>query len=222
MKTRRTDEEFLQQLSGLLKTEGISGLSVAEIAARLQCSRRRLYALAPTKEGLLHLVAQAHFDGMLREGFEAAAREQDPARAIAAYLNVGVTSTAGLGQAFLQDLEASPEGRDIFDRYQHARADGGRRIVEEGIRRGDFNAHNPLLAMEVLLGASLRLRRPEFLAKAGLTISEAFEEAYSIILGGLLAAPRRRDASKRDADADAGEASSSGAGGARPDTGRQA
>ncbi len=191
MKIKRTDEEFARQLSELLKTEGISGLSVAEIAARLHCSRRRLYALAPTKEGLLHLVAQTHFEGMLRDGFEAAARESDPARAIAAYLHVGVTSTAGLSQAFLQDLESSPEGRAIFDRYQHARASGGQRIVEEGLRRGVFNAHNPALAMEVLLGASLRLRRPEFLVKAGLTISEAFEEAYSIILQGLLAPPLR-------------------------------
>lgn len=192
MKTKRTDAEFAQQLSELVKAEGISGLSVAELAARLSCSRRRLYALAPTKEGLLHFVAQAHFDGMLREGHEAAARESDPARAIAAYLHVGVKSTMGLSQDFLRDLESSAEGRAIFDRYQHARGEGGRKIVEDGIRRGDFNAHNPMVAIEVLLGAALRLRRPEFLAAAGLTISEAFDEAYSILLQGLLSRPRRQ------------------------------
>lgn len=193
MRTTRTDEEFVQQLSELLKAEGISGLSVAQIAARLRCSRRRLYAVAPTKERLLHVVAQAHFDGMLREGFEAAAREADTARVIAAYLHVGVTSTTRLSQAFLRDLEASDEGRAIFDRYQLARADGVRRIVEDGIRRGELNAHNALVAAEVLLGASLRLRRPEFLARARLTISAAFDEAYSIILGGLLAPTHRGD-----------------------------
>lgn len=187
MRTTRTDEEFALDLARLVKAEGISELSVAQLAARLRCSRRRLYELAPTKEGLLHLVAKAHFERALRDGFEAAARESDPGRAIAAYLHVGVTSTAGLSQAFLRDLESSEEGRSIFDDYQNARAEGGRAIVEDGIRRGDFNAHNPRVVIEVLLGAALRLRRPEFLASAGLTISEAFEEAYSVILEGLLA-----------------------------------
>lgn len=197
MKTKRTDEEFFRQLSDLLKAEGISGLSVAQIAARLRCSRRRLYDLAPTKEGLLYLVARSHFDGMLREGIEAASREGDAARAIAAYLRVGVTSTTGLSQSFLRDLEASDEGSKIFDRYQYARAEGGQRIVEDGIRRGDFNAHNPLVVIEVLLGMALRLRRPEFLEWAGLTISEAFEEAYSILLKGLLARPRRQQGTRK-------------------------
>jgi len=192
MRTTRTGEEFATQLHELIKAEGISGLSVAQMAIRLRCSRRRLYELAPSKEALLHLAARAHFEQMLREGFEAAARESDPARAIAVYLRVGVTSTVALSPAFLRDLESSDEGREIFDRYQIARAEGVRRILEDGIRRGDFTAHNQFVATEVLLGASFRLRRSEFLAEAGLTISQAFEEAYALILGGLLAPSRRR------------------------------
>lgn len=199
MRTTRTGDEFAAQLHELIKAEGISALSVAQMATRLRCSRRRLYELAPSKEALLHLAARAHFEQMLREGFEAAARESDPARAIAAYLHVGVTSTVALSPAFLRDLESSTEGREIFDRYQIARADGVRRILEDGIRRGVFTAHNQLVATEVLLGAALRLRRSAFLAEAGLTISQAFEEAYALILGGLLAPSRRRKISAKPA-----------------------
>ena len=191
MRTRRSDEEFARELADLLKAEGISGVGVADLASRLRCSRRRLYALAPSKEALLLLVAQRHFDAMLRAGYEAAAAETDPARIVAAYLNVGVTSTVELGPVFLKDLDASAEGRAIFDRYQLARAHGLKEILENGIRRGDFNAHNASVAAEVFLGASLRLRRPDFLTQAGLTISEAFEQAYALILGGLLASPPR-------------------------------
>ena len=192
MRTTRTGEEFATQLYELIKAEGISALSVAEMATRLRCSRRRLYELAPSKEALLHLAARAHFEQMLREGIEAVARESDPARAIAAYLSVGVTSTVALSPAFLRDLESSTEGREIFDRYQLARADGVRRILEDGIRHGVFTAHNPFVATEALLGAANRLRRTAFLSEAGLTLSQAFEEAYALILGGLLAPSRRR------------------------------
>lgn len=179
----------MQQLSALLKAEGISGLSVGDIARRLRCSRRRLYQLAPTKEGLLLLVAQAVFDAALRAGFEAASRETEPARVIAAYMEAGVSTAGTLSSAFHKDLEASEEGRASFDRYQTARARGFRQVINGCIERGDFRVHNPAVAVEVLFGAAQRLRRPEFLDEAGLTLRQAFEEAYNLILDGLLARP---------------------------------
>ena len=43
-----------------------------------------------------------------------------------------------------------------------------------------------LVVSELILGAALRLRRPAFLAQANLTIEEAFQEFYRVLLGGLL------------------------------------
>ncbi|MFT3800234.1 MAG: TetR/AcrR family transcriptional regulator [Burkholderiaceae bacterium] len=197
MRTERTNEQFEKELADLIKARGISAFSVAELAATLRCSRRRLYEIAATKDGLLHHVAKAHFDAMLQHGYEAAAGETDPARAIVAYLYVGVTSTEPLSQAFLKDLESTSRGRQIFDRYQTGRAAGIRQIVDQGIRLGVFNSHNSLVAAEVLLGLSMRIRRPEFLARAGLTISEAFRESYEMVLQGLLKEPKTKRPTRR-------------------------
>src|SRR5215510_14053861 len=76
---RRSADTFMQQLVALVIAEGISRLTVGEIAARLQCSRRRLYELATTKEELLHVAASEMFDDVLRRGALAAAEQSDAA-----------------------------------------------------------------------------------------------------------------------------------------------
>ncbi|HBO81229.1 MAG TPA: TetR family transcriptional regulator, partial [Cupriavidus sp.] len=52
MATRRTDEAFLEELTHLLITTGVSTLTIGEMAQRMRCSRRRLYEIATTKEEL--------------------------------------------------------------------------------------------------------------------------------------------------------------------------
>ncbi len=52
MATRRTDEAFLEELTHLLITTGVSSLTIGEMAQRMRCSRRRLYEIAETKEEL--------------------------------------------------------------------------------------------------------------------------------------------------------------------------
>ena len=186
MRTSRSNEEFLAELADLIKREGVSSLGVGEIATRLRCSRRRLYEVAPTKEGLLLVVARQQFQDSLAAGFAAAAAESDPARRLVAYLNAGVRSSETLGAAFLADLQQSEEGRTMFDEYQRSRSEGAHEILEAGVRCGEFKPVNFDVVTEVLLGAAFRLRNPAFLSRAKLTVPEAFSEAYALVLQGLL------------------------------------
>ncbi len=186
MRTTRTNEEFLRELAELIKSEGVSSLGVGEIAARLRCSRRRLYEVAPTKEGLLLEVARKQFQEALADGFEAAAAHTDPALKLVAYLNGGLRSAETLGAAFLSDLQQSEEGRAMFDQYQLARSEGAREILDAGVRSRQFNAVNSDVVTEVLLGAAFRLRNPKFLQRSGLTVPQAFSQAYALVLEGLL------------------------------------
>lgn len=189
MRTTRSHEEFLAELADLIKREGIAALSVGEIAAHLRCSRRRLYDVAPTKEGLLLEIARWQFQDSLAAGNKAAAEEFDPARRLMAYLSAGLRSAETLGAGFLADLQQSEEGRALFDGYQLTRSKGAREILEEGARSGDFKPMNFDIVTEVLLGAAYRLRNADFLQRAKLTIPEAFSEAYALVLQGLLVYP---------------------------------
>jgi AcrR family transcriptional regulator len=188
MRTNRTKEEFFAELSDLIKREGVSELGAGEIAARLRCSRRRLYEVASSKDGLLLKVAQHQFDTSIDAGRKAADAESKPEKSLMAYLNSGLRSAESLGDQFLKDLQQLEQGKTMFDEYQIERSKGARKILDLGARSGVFKNRNFDVVTEVLLGAAFRLRNPEFLNGAGLTVTQAFSEAYALVLQGLLTA----------------------------------
>lgn len=193
MKKRLSNDEFLDALTELLLAEGISGLTVGEIAARMHCSRRRLYDVAQTKEEIFCATVERFFGQVLGKGEALASREKDLTVALAAYLNVGVQAASRISVPFLKDLEGTPAAKSAFDNYQHARTVRLSQLVDEGVRQGVFVSCHGQLVSELIFGAALRLRRPTFLARADLSIEEAFQEFYRLLLGGLLtdaAAPK--------------------------------
>jgi AcrR family transcriptional regulator len=186
MKKKLTDEDFFDELTRLLLAEGIKGLTVGEIAARLHCSRRRLYDIAQTKEEIFLAVEKRFFDSILEQGEALIQREKNLTTALPAYLDVGVQAASRIGAQFLKDIEDSPAARDIFDHYQRIRTTRLSELIDEGVREGVFAPCHGLVVSELMLGAALRLRRPAFLAQADLTLEEAFQEFYRVLLGGLL------------------------------------
>jgi AcrR family transcriptional regulator len=185
MARAKSEEEFLDSLTELLLAEGIEGLTVGEIASRVHCSRRRLYELAQTKEEIFLAVVQHFFNGLLAEG-DAIGAERDQTAAIAAYLAVGVRAAHRMSARFLKEVETSAPASAIFDRYQQRRTLGLSELVDDGVRKGVFVSCHGLVVSELILGAALRLRRPAFLANANLTLEEAFQEFYRVLLNGLL------------------------------------
>ena len=185
MTKRRSEQEFTQELTNLLSTQGISNLTIADIAKYLQCSKRRLYQIAATKEELFLGVCQAVFKATIDKGYAAAKKESSAAKAIPAYMRAALNAS-GLSKAALIDLDASAAGRAVFDAYQEARIRGLERMIEEGVRQGVLVPHNPRLVSEAILGAAIRLRNQQFLTETGLKIGDAFNAFYEIILNGLL------------------------------------
>ncbi|MEZ5646246.1 MAG: TetR/AcrR family transcriptional regulator [Burkholderiaceae bacterium] len=187
MKKTLSDSEFLHQLTTLLLQEGISSLTVATIAARLHCSRRRLYEFATTKEDLFCKVVQDFFDETLQLAERKVAEAKDRASALRASLEVGAKASAHFSLAFLQDVEASAQAKAIFDRYQEIRSQRICLLIDQGVSEGVFVPCHGQVVSQALLSAAFRLRTPAFLATTGLSLEQAFDELYRVFLGGLLA-----------------------------------
>lgn len=181
-----SDQEFLAALIDLFLAEGIGSLTVGEIAERMRCSRRRLYAIAQNKEEIFCAVVERFFRAKLDEGNELIRQPRDLPVALAAYLDVGVRAAGRMSANFLLDIEASESARALFDAYQQARTAGMSQLIDRGVRDGVFSRCHGQVVAEVIFGAALRLRRPAFLDAAGLTIEEAFQELYRVLLEGLL------------------------------------
>lgn len=186
MKRSLDEEQFFEELTALLLKEGISSLTVGEIATRLRCSRRRLYAVAESKEELFFIVVQRFFARYLRESELAGQDAEDPARTIAAYLTVGVRMVSRMSAEFLQDVEASARTRVLFDQYQETRTIRLSELIDKGVRENVFVPCHSSILTQGILGAAMYLRQPVFLARSDVTIEQAFQEFYRVLLSGLL------------------------------------
>ncbi|MEG2467044.1 MAG: TetR/AcrR family transcriptional regulator [Comamonas sp.] len=186
MSSRRSQEEFLSDLFELFRVEGVSELTVGEIARRLSCSRSRLYSVAETKEELFLVVAKQHLNSLLLESDALRSKDGDVVEIITQYLDIGVRASALLGVPFLKDLDASRQGRRLFDSYQEKRGQGLAHLVQRGVEKGVFHPRHAILVAEILMGGALRIRRTRFLARTGLTLEEAFSEFYELLLHGLM------------------------------------
>lgn len=159
---------------------------MAELAARLRCSRRSLYALAPSKPELFLLVLDRFLARIRRLGREQAAAHSDPAEKIEALLEPGISLTRPAGDAFSADVASFSPASKLLDEHQRERMESLREVVEDGIRRESFRGVHAYLVAEVMLAAVARVREPSFLEESGLSMSEAFEECGRLIRHGLL------------------------------------
>jgi AcrR family transcriptional regulator len=177
---------ILEDLEQLFFAEGFLHLSTEELAARLRCSKRTIYQLAPSRKALFELVID-RFLSEIREAGEVATRAApDWPTAVTAYLNVAVERTRAAGPNFVRDLARFPSGYRRLMRHQRVRMAGLERIVAAGVAAGAFRHVHPKLVAEVMLLAVARVVDPAFLASVDLSMSQAFEELYQIFNYGLM------------------------------------
>jgi len=179
-------EQVLDELEGIYLAQGFRKLGMGELAARVRCSRRTLYALAPTKPELFLRVLDRFLRRIRALGADGVAKSRDPREALEALLAPGIEETRRASDAFTADVASHLPARRMLDRHQRARMTLLRELVEEGIRTGVFRGVHAELVAEVMLAAVSRVRDPRLLRRAGLSMSEAFAECSRLICHGLL------------------------------------
>jgi AcrR family transcriptional regulator len=178
--------ELLDALEEIFQKEGFRKVTMAELAARLRCSRRTFYELAGSKEELFLRVLERLLDRIRRLGDEAAGELEDPGARLEAFLRPGFVETVQASTTFFDDIDSFPSARRMMNEHQARRAESIRRIIEDGVRRGQLRRVNAYLVSEAARVVARRLKEPEFLRGASLSVGEAFREWTGLLLHGLL------------------------------------
>ena len=145
----------LDQLEDLFLAEGIT-FPVRELAARLRCSLRTLYEIAPSKQELVLVV----LDRFLHRVGRTALAAIDPEAAVADRIRAYFQAAAEL-QRWTVALAApgEPEVQRLLDRhfaYVSAVVEG---LVADGIARGEMREVDPWVVAGVLSGAAEHMVR---------------------------------------------------------------
>lgn len=182
-------KELLAELEALFFASGFRTITVDEIAARLKCSKRTLYEIAPSKQELFILIIESWLERIRHLGLQGALQHDDPERRIVAYLEPGVIESRPASRQFLQDLQSYRPALALLEAHQTQRTNVLMEIIEDGIRRGRFKAFHSALVAEIFLAAVNRINEPAMLERSGVEFSQAFDELFRILTTGLFLNP---------------------------------
>ncbi|MBK8630602.1 MAG: TetR/AcrR family transcriptional regulator [Sphingomonadales bacterium] len=189
-------KELLADLEALFFASGFRTITVDEIAARLKCSKRTLYEIAPSKQELFVLVIESWLDRIRHKGWQGALKHDDPEQRMMAYLEPGVIETRAASRQFLADLQSYRPALTLLEAHQAQRTNVLMEIIEDGISRGRFKPFHSALVAEIFLAAVNRINEPAMLEQTGVEFSQAFDEFFRILTTGLF-----RDADEETASA---------------------
>ena len=185
----RRQQEVLNALEAVFLERGFRQPTIEELAALAKCSRRTLYEIAPTKgEMFLRVLDRMmwRLDASARESLHSAA---DPLSRLEKLLGGGVILFRPAGMEFAADLAGYAPARMLFAKHTDRVRGSIAKIVRDGIASGDFLDVNPHVVAEVMLLSTRQLTEPAFLARSGMSPSEAMTSLYDFLRHGFVARP---------------------------------
>jgi len=179
------EEQLLEELETIFLRDGFRDVTVDQLARTLHCSKRSLYALAPSKEELFLRVFDRYLS-RLREDCNRGAAGVSPEQAFVPYLMPAIDAARKLSATLIRDMTAYAPANEMWERHQRDRMAGLRTLVQRCVDDGIFRNANANLVAEVVAASLRRIREPRFLAASKLSYREAVAELYGLLLHGLL------------------------------------
>lgn len=184
-RTRRTREALLDELVGVFLAEGFRHLGVADLAARLRCSRSTLYAVAPSKEQLV-LAAVRHFFRRATERIEPAVRaETDPGRRLGAYLAAVARELAPASAAFRADLAGHPPADEVYRANTERAARRVQELVDDGVRAGRMRPVDARFVGAAVAEVMTGIQRGVLQERTGLGDAAAYAALADLVTRGV-------------------------------------
>jgi AcrR family transcriptional regulator len=177
--------ELFDQLVRLLLAEGFAHFTLDELASRLHCSKRTLYALSGSKEQLVRAAVVHFFRGATERVEAALAAQQEPAERIVAYLRAVAAELAPASARFYTDLTEFPPAGEVYERNTAAAARRVTELIAEGVSSGSFREVHAAFVADAITSVMVRIQRRQVAATTGLADAEAYQQLAELVLHGL-------------------------------------
>lgn len=187
--TRR--DAILNSVASVLSSGRLSTLTMQDIADELGITKGNLYYYFTDKQDILY---QCHMRAMdasleaLRRARQARGSPGERLQQLLAGHIVGILKD-GLGSVLLTDLEnLRPENRDVYVARRDEFERGVRKLIEEGMKAGEFHCDDSLLAGFSMLG-SINWITKWFRADGRLGVNDVAVGMSRFLMGALYCPP---------------------------------
>lgn len=176
--------ELLDQMERLI-AGGFATLTMAELAARLNCSLRTLYALAPSRDELVLIVVDRNLWRVGRAARDAVREDLAPLDAVRAYLEAATVAVSGWTEAFARDLAAVPAAQELEEGHNEYLFDVTRTLLDLAVERGDIAGVDTAAVARVLAGLGRFFSRARVISSLESSPKEAADQVVDLVLRGL-------------------------------------
>ena len=177
--------QLQDDLVDLVLAEGFLASTVEDVAARLGCSKRTLYALAGSKEQLALLAVREFFRRATAAVEDAIAGTRAPARRVVRYLEAVAEQLRAAGPAFRADVAAFAPAAEVYEQNTAAAAVRVRELIDDGIRAGAFRRVPAAFVGEVVTATMRRITSGEIGAATGLDDAQAYAELARLVVAAI-------------------------------------
>lgn len=179
--------ELLDELEEQASARELAELTMAEIAARLNCSLRTLYGLAPSKDELVLTVVDRRLHRIGRAAIESLDASMSPLETLRAYLRAANEAVQPKTATFARELGAIPGAKRLLDAHEDYVIAVTRSLLDRAMSEGQIPPVDTAAVAHVLGGLGREFSRPEVAELAEASPKTTADGIADIILRGLAA-----------------------------------
>ena len=177
--------EILDALEALAMQDGFAALTMAQLAARVNCSLRTLYALAPRKDALLLMVIDRRLHRIGRAAMAAIEPDMDALTALRAYLEAATVAVAPTTEAFARKLATVPGAEELTNAHANYVTAVTERLLERAVAERQIEPVDTGALALVLGGMGAFFSRPAVLPRLQGSPKATSDAILAIVLRGL-------------------------------------
>ncbi len=178
-------QEILDELT-VIFDDGFAQYTMADVAAKVNCSLRTLYTLAGSRDELVLMVVDRNLWRMGRGARRAIQPDMAPLEAIRIYLRAANVAVATITEQFARDCDNMTEAREVNRAHSAYLVRVTCALLDEAVRRGDIARCNTAAVAHVIAGLGRDFSEPDTLIRMRTSPKKAADEMVDVILRGLL------------------------------------
>jgi len=177
--------QLLDELEELVVAKGLDELTMAEIAAGVNCSLRTLYGISPSREELILTVVDRRLRRIGRAGIGALDASLPPLDALRAYLHAVNEAVQPEADTFARNFAGLPGAKRLLDVHEGYVIAVTQNLLDRAVAEKEIAPIDTAALAHVLGGLGREFARPEVAEIATAPPKATADAVTEIIIRGL-------------------------------------
>jgi AcrR family transcriptional regulator len=176
--------ELLDELTAVFD-DGFAHLTMADLAARLGCSLRSLYQLAPSRDELLLVVVDRNLWRVGRAAQQVIVPGGSPIATVSAYLKAAHDAVSRTTDRFARDMASLPAAVELQRGHENYLVDVTTRLLDLAVGTGEIADIDTRVVARAAASMGRLLAQPDALGQTSSDPKKAADLIVDLLLHGL-------------------------------------